>query len=556
MDDVSNPTPVNEGMPTKATRTGGSRAEYAAVLLTGVLLTLAFPLQFWSFAVPPSWQGYTAWIAYAPLIWVGRTLTPRRFAWMTGLASWMMFTATTFWIVVAMVDYGHIPMPIAIAVLSLLSTILASFHALAGFSAARISRMLKLELVWTFPVCLTALEFARNYVLTGFPWSNIAYSQARFLGMIQLADITGIYGLTFLIALTGASLPSLWHSLGPSRRSGSQDHRVLRPVLLALVLVVAARGYGALRISQLEGNDATSRTLKVALLQGNIPQDEKWLAEKSGDILSTYTRLTENALDQGAELVVWPEASVPNLLPAELEYMPEQAFPSRGPGVQHIIGVPTYLPRLGDADPFVMHNSAFLVDPSRRILGRYDKSHLVPFGEYVPLRSLFFFLGPLVQAVGTFLPGEEIAPLTDSLYRYGILVCYEDIFPEIARELGRKGAEILVNVTNDAWYGPTSALQQHLDMAVFRAIENRVPVARAANTGISAFVSPTGAVLAQTKAWEEAVLLLPIQLRPAASPYIALGDAFAWLCVALTLLGLGGPELLKRRKAASAEPQA
>ena len=514
------------------------RQAIVAALATGILLTLAFPLQFWSFAVPPRWQGYSAWLAYAPLIWAGQGVSARRMGLLTGLSGWVYFTATIFWVVVAMVEYGGVPSPLAVLVLGLLALILGSFHAVAGFLAARMKERSGLALAWTFPIALTALELVRNYLFTGFPWSNIAYSQSRFLTLIQIADLTGIYGLTFLVSLAGAGLGNLL--------LGGQGWRRFGPALTALLGLLSCLGYGHLRISTLTAEEPSLPTVKVALLQGNIPQDEKWQSEKAGTILETYRGLTSTVLAQGAQLVVWPEASVPDLMPAQLTELPPEVFPESGPGTVHIIGAPTYLPRASGEEPFVMYNSAFMVDENRQVIGRYDKSHLVPFGEYVPLQSIFFFLGPIVQAVGSFLPGQVIVPLKDprpGSHAFGVLICYEDIFPEIARQLGRGGAELLVNVTNDAWYGPTSALQQHLDMAVFRAIENRTWVARAANTGISAFVTRTGAVAAQTQAWQVATLVRDIPVKAASSPYLVLGDAFA----ALTCLLLLGGCLLPTR---------
>lgn len=204
-----------------------------------------------------------------------------------------------------------------------------------------------------------------------------------------------------------------------------------------------------------------------------------------------------------------------------------------------------YIP--GAPGELTLHNSAFLIESSGKVLGRYDKTHLVPFGEYVPLRGILSFLGPLVEAVGTFEPGTHFMPLSDGHHRLGVVICYEDIFPEIGREQVRNGAQLLLNITNDAWYGPTSALQQHLDMAVFRAIETRRAVARAANTGISAFVAPGGQLIGRTDPWAPAVLIAPIPLLDRLTFYVRYGDVFAWSAVALLVGCLAGlPRRLQR----------
>lgn len=521
--------------------------EVLAALVTGVLLTLAFPLQFWSFAVPSSWQGYTAWVAYAPLLLVSAGASAKRFGLLTALSSLVYFAATIFWVVVAMVEYGNIPLILALGVLLLLAGILSAFHFVGGYAAMWLSRRSRVSLTWIFPVALTIAELARNYAFTGFPWSNVAYSQSRFITLIQCSDLTGLYGLTWMVAAMGAGIGHL----ALTRGQGEKPLPRLLPLAVAMTSLLLALGYGHWRIERIEAREAASPRYKVALLQGNIPQDEKWQAEKASTILDTYRSLTSRVLPEKPDVVVWPEASVPEVWPATMTELPPIAFPDEGPGTLHIIGVPTYLPQpqasssatgagaaASEEASLVMFNSAFMVDERRKVLGRYDKSHLVPFGEYVPLKSLFFFLGPIVQAVGAFQPGTSVLPLKDPRqggHKIGILICYEDIFPEIARSMGRGGAELLVNVTNDAWYGPTSALQQHLDMAVFRAIENRTWVARAANTGISAFVSSTGRVVTQTRPWEEATLVLDVPLTVAASPYNDFGDLFAYALLALLL---------------------
>ncbi|MFM7202516.1 MAG: apolipoprotein N-acyltransferase [Myxococcota bacterium] len=502
-----------------------ARFQWGLALLTGVLLTFAFPLKFWSFEVPAGWQGYAAWVAYAPLLLAACGQTLRRVALLTFVSALLCFTGTIFWVVVAMVEYGGVPFWLSLLALVLLAGLLAAFHAVAGVVAAWVVRGRPAAmLLLSFPLALTLLEWVRNGLFTGFPWSNLAYSQSRFVNLIQLADLTGIYGLTLLLSASGAALA--WGVCAPS---AGMWKRML-PLLGILLLTGGAHQYGTQRLAALDAQP--QQTLPVALLQGNIPQSQKWLESNAQNIVGIYTRLSAQAHAQGAALVVWPEASVPNLLPDNLERLPEPIFSPSGPGVPHIVGVPTYDPLRSEAGEVVMHNSAFLVGSDGFIRGRYDKTHLVPFGEYVPLRELLFFLGPVVQAVGTFEPGARLKPLTDGTYQYGVVICYEDIFPEIARGLAREGAQLLLNITNDAWYGPTSALQQHLDMAIFRAIETRLPVARAANTGISAFVDAGGRTLATTRPWEEAVLTMPLPLASLPSFYVKWGD----VCVGISAL--------------------
>jgi apolipoprotein N-acyltransferase len=255
----------------------------------------------------------------------------------------------------------------------------------------------------------------------------------------------------------------------------------------ALVLFTAAN---LVEKRDVDREIAAAARKKVAVVQGDIPQDEKWDPAFQEKTLKKYLDLSRRALAEGPEIVVWPETALPFYpLESPLWRMLNERLtvPAR---VVLVTGAPHR--ETGPSGPRY-HNSAFAAGPSG-VLGRYDKQHLVPFGEYVPLRRLLFFLSPVVDSIGDFTPGTDGAPLACNGLRIGVLICFETIFPELAAERTRKGADLLVDLTNDAWYGMTSAPWQDLAMAVFRAVECRRAVARAANTGFSGFIDPAGRI--------------------------------------------------------------
>jgi apolipoprotein N-acyltransferase len=523
---------------------GGLGAQVAAVIATGLLVIFAFPMYIGETLLPEALSGYTAWVAFAPLLLVAEGRTSRRIALLFWAAAVIYFSGTLSWLVVTMRDFGHVPTPFAVLALVLLTSFLALFHAAAGYLAGRIQHRWRSSIVWPAALALTTMEFVRNYLFTGFPWSNIAYSQARFLHLIQIAELTGIYGLTFLIVLVGGGVA------GVARWVARGDRRGWLHLAVGLALVGAAWGYGAARIPAVRAEvAATGEPLKVGLLQGNIPMDERWQAAHGDTVGATMANQVHLALGKGAQLIVWPEGSLPSLTQVTAPELPPTAFPPEGPGAKHIIGAITYTAPAAPGQDGSLYNSALLVDPARQIVARYSKSHLVPFGEYLPLPWLLGYLGPLVQQVGAFKQGEVVAPMSDGAHRFGVLICYEDLFPEIGLEMARKGADLLVAITNDTWYGRNMP-RQHLDMAVFRAVETRVWVARAANTGISAFIDPIGEVVERTELYMPAVVVRELRLRPASGPYLALGDAFAYLCT----LGVG-LSLWRRPKQAKLEPE-
>jgi apolipoprotein N-acyltransferase len=300
-------------------------------------------------------------------------------------------------------------------------------------------------------------------------------------------------------------------------------------LLLAAAAVAVAWGYGHWRIQGLEARIRQAPAVTVAVVQGNIPQAEKWEPSFQTATVEKYARLSMGLRDQRPELVVWPETAAPFYFGHDAELSLQVAEAVRRSAASFLIGSPSVTLQAGAP---LFHNSAFLLGPDAEVLGKYDKAHLVPFGEYVPLRRWLPFLGKIVAQVGDFVPGPKGRTLAWGPYRLGVQICYEIIFPGLARAMTLNGADLLVNLTNDAWYGRSSAPFQHFMITVFRAVENRRTLVRAANTGISGFVDPLGRVASATALFEDAAVARSLPMLTERSFYTRWGDVFAGACLA------------------------
>ncbi|KAB0664096.1 apolipoprotein N-acyltransferase [Oryzomonas japonica] len=499
------------------------RTQLAAVLdrpglfaiASGVLIALSFPTAGFSFL---------AWIALIPLLisLEGTTLRQAfRLGFTCGLAAYILIL---YWINIVVTHFGHLPWAVSIPLYLALAAWLALFYGLATL-IARYGEQGRIKLVFTLPVAWVALDFLRSFLLTGFPWAMLGHSQYRILPLIQIADLSGVYGITLLIVLTNVVLYRVLRAV-----SGANVPYPAKSALLLLLLFTATLFYG---FNRLNGEEkSTAPPLRVALIQGNIDQDVKWSPAFQGQTMDIYERLTREAAHGGVDLVVWPESAAPFFFQDEFRQAERIRSLAREINAYVLFGSPAHELRNGTR---TFLNSAFVVAPNGETGARGDKMHLVPFGEYVPLKRLLPFVSKLVVGIGDFSPGEHAAPLDVGRTRAGLLVCYEGIFPELAREYVNNGARILVNITNDAWYGRSSAPYQHFSIAVFRAVETRTPLIRAANTGISAIIDQNGHIRAMSTIFQEEVCTGEIQPGSGDSLYLKIGDAPAWFCAMLTL---------------------
>jgi len=487
-----------------------------ASTLSGLFLACSFPLP--DFTV-------VAWFGLIPLVLVMQH-RPFKSGFIAGL---VFFAATLYWVNIVMTTYGHLPLAVSFVLYLLLSAYLALYWGGATWAACRLKEFRSYPYAMTLPVFWVAMEFLREFLLTGFPWASLGYSQQSWLPVIQSADLFGVYGLSYLIVLCNIafaeSLHAFWRKL--------PWHVARKTVMIAVVLLLLNFAYGLWCLQQ--DLDGRTDSLHTALIQGNIPQDLKWQPGNQLETVKIYRELSLRAKRAGAkDLIVWPEAAMPfyfqdgGLLADSVSGLPSET------GTLLLFGSPAY-----EKDAAVLRylNSAFLLSPSGTLLGRSDKIHLVPFGEYVPLSGFLPFVNKLVVGIGDYSSGT-INPLPIKDHHLGVLVCYEVIFPELAREYVRQGSDLLVNITNDAWFGQSSAPWQHLAMARFRAIENRVWLVRAANTGISALISPAGRIVQQTGLFEAAFTNAEVGLGARPRLYSRMGDLIPGLFLLICVLWL------------------
>jgi apolipoprotein N-acyltransferase len=430
---------------------------------------------------------FFAWVAPALLIGALRDLPPCRAA-LFGLGiTWVAYAAILHWIYVVTVSYGHAHPAIGVLAPIALAAYIAVFGALFGAGHAWFATR-GLASAWSAALLWTALDHLRSFALTGFPWATLGYAQHGNPAMLGLASFTGVYGLSFVSVLGSAALLETFLALRAGRRP---PHAVLG----AFAAVVALHGLGLLA-----PRAAGPESIRIGVIQGNIDQGVKWNAAWIEQTLERYEALSRDAADAGAELVVWPETAVPGGLEVDPVLRARVASLARETGAAFVVGgVGMSLDETGR--PSAYFDSAFHFDANGRLLDRYDKTHLVPFGEYIP-RGLRPFLTAVARGIARVgvEAGEaprvmEVALPDGRSIRLGVPVCYELLFPDLVRRFAADGGQALLGITNDAWYGRTGAPYQFLAITALRAAETGLPVARAANTGVSGFIDGGGEVL-------------------------------------------------------------
>jgi apolipoprotein N-acyltransferase len=465
-----------------------------------------------------------------------RGLAPRRALGVGFVAGWLAHAALLHWAYVVTVTYGHAPVVVGWLAPFGMSLYVAPF--IAGFAwVAALLAQRGLANPFVVAAAWAMFEWLRSWVLTGFTWGGLGYAWHES-PLLSLCEISGVYGLSFAIALAGA--------LAVSPRRWAR-----RGALAALALHLALfAGCRALEKPGSEGGSGVAsarsneRRVRVAALQGNIDQGQKWSAQAFEDTLLAYEDLSRRAADDGAELIVWPETAVPAPLAyADLrDRVAALARELRTPLIVGAVGLD--FDANGRATAY--YDSAFVFSHEGVLLDRYDKTQLVPFGEYLPLRPL---LGRLIRAVATGATQGDVSagerpraidvPLASGeSVRVGIPICYELIFPDLVRRFADDGAELLVGITNDAWYGRTGSPYQFLAMTALRSAETQLPGVRAANTGVSALIRWDGRVQRSTPIFERALVAGELTLRdpPRPTPYARYGDRFAHACTVATVL--------------------
>jgi apolipoprotein N-acyltransferase len=456
-----------------------------------------------------------------------------RSIFLLGVASGVVyFLGALYWVILVMTTYGGLAWPLAALVGLLLVLYLALFVGLFALGLARAVGAFGVAGVWLAPCLWVAAEWLRSTVGGGFPWALLGSSQAAVLPVAQVASVAGVFGLSWLVALVSAAAAAVALSTRTVHRVGA--------VATGVLLLVSA-GAGAMRVA---GGALTraGEVVRVGLVQGNVDQNIKWDPAFREAIVKRYIDLSRQTIGAGAGLVVWPETATPfffELEPARAEPLRRLAMESRTP---FIIGTDEFEPGRTRALDRI-YNAAVLLGPDGRSRGSYRKMQLVPFGEYVPLKRLLFFIGPLVETVGDFSPGAEPVVLDADGRRVSVAICYESVYPWLSRAFVARGSQLLATITNDAWFGRSSAAYQHFEQGALRAIEQGRYVIRAANTGISGAVDPYGRTLARTGLFETTALTVDVRLLNGRTIYSRAGDVIVWLS-----LGASVAPFLRRRR--------
>lgn len=512
---------------------------YSAWLLVG-LSTL---LQVLIFPLPGIYV--LSWVAFAPLIVALlrarptgaleidgevhlRAATPGQ-AFLLGYASGILwFAGTCYWIYDTMHEHGGLSAPWAALALFLFCLYLGLYHGLFGLLvglAAGPGRDNRRALI-SIPFLWVAVELARTRV-TGFPWDLLGTAQVDNISLSRIGTFTGVYGISFEIVLVNVAVAAAF--LVPRKK---------RNTLLLASLAAAA----VLQAGRLVDAPAIAADHAALLVQENIPVDENWTRDTFERTLRQLTDLTVKAANtriiggvpEKLELIVWPESPAPFFSSDPLFRGPvsEMARASRSWVVTGAIGSTSANPN-GAATSQVF-NSAALVSPSGEWTARYDKVHLVPFGEYLPFPWLFSFAGGLTKEVGEFKSGMSRAPLDAGSERLGVFICYESVFPDEVRQFANNGAQVFVNISNDGWYGDSGAYAQHLNQTRMRAIENDRWTLSATDTGVTASIDPYGRTVARIPRKVRGTLAAPYALTSVTTFYTRHGDWFAFLCAIIS----------------------
>lgn len=490
------------------------------------MLALSFP----KFGHPA-----VAFIALTPLYvalsgWSGRPghlrgVTTRR-GFMLGLLTGIVhYAGTVYWTSGTVATFGGLSWFIAVPVAFLLVLYMSLYLALASAAAAVMIRRFGATGLVLAPASWVAAEYARAHILGGFPWIPLGNAVVSLLPIAQVASAFGVYGISWLLALLHALLALAMMTAGRTRMLAAAT---------AVLMLASVSVWGAARLSE---NRLTQvgDPIRIALIQGNVPQEEKWDPTRAAGIFERYLRMTRAVANDGVDFIIWPESATPF-------YFDED--PRSAQRVRDLVSeIKTPLlfgtDEIERGSPPRYFNSAFVLSDAGTTAAVYRKMFLVPFGEYVPFGNLLTFVGPLVDAVSAFSPGQHITMLPVSGHMVSTAICYEVVYPHLIRDGVLLGAELLTTITNDAWYGETSAPWQHFDLARMRAIEQGRYLARAANTGISGIVDPYGRVPLRTSLFETAAPIGEVRFIQEHTVYARIGDVAAQVAVLLTLLGVG-----------------
>jgi len=474
-------------------------------------------------AFPPWNVSVAAWVALAPLLLAlheGGTLSAAGTGFLWGA---LVLWGIGYWVPGGLALYWQQPYWLALLfALGIAVVYMGQYFALFAVAYRRIrARWSPSAVPWIVAALYVTCEFARERLLTGHPWLLLGYALVPHVMFVQIADVGGVYVLSFVLALTSAALVE------------AIVHRDRRPLVGALGAIAAVALYGTFRLSVPLPREPE---VPVMVVQGNVDVGSQWRRDLYGEGLGQYLRLSaDRAAETHPRLIVWPESAVTFFLDEEPTYLGSITRVLRSHGADLVLGGPR---RDGHDERFF--NSAFYVTADGGVVGRYDKVHLLPFAEYFPLRTIHFLRREFGR-IRYFTASDEPALLHTRFGDAATLICFEAIFPEVVRRQTTAGATFMLNLSNDAWFGAGAGADQHLMMVALRAVENRLWVVRGTTTGVSAIIDPYGRITERVPLFTPGTIDGRIVPMSVSTPYKTWGDAFAWLCVVATLCGVLRP---------------
>ena len=501
----------------------------SVLLLSGVAGALAFPTTDWALL---------AWLWLVPAFCCALWRAPRAALGDGWLAGTVFFVVLLRWLDFTFQSYSSIPWPVTWLPITALAAYCGLYVGMVtGVVASLRSRLGAGWALAAAPPLWVAGEWIRGWLMGGFPWGLLGYSQHTALPVIQIAEVGGVYAVSLLLVAVNASIAG-GLVLGPRRAA------VGGGVVVALLALSLGFGWIALSRDFRPGADRARPSVQISVIQPSIEQGQKWDPAYQRETLAIYEGLTRQAAQSKPAAVFWPETAAPIFLRGDPILLSRLMALSREIGVPILVGSVDRLP--GANGKFL--NSAFLLG-DQGITAKYDKIQLVPFGEYVPLAGLIGFVRQWAEFISDFAPGtsQTVFPLPGA--PFGTVICYEVIFPDLFRGFAAGGASFMANITNDAWFGRTSGPWQHLGTLPLRAVENRIAIARAANTGVSALIAPDGRVGPTLPLFERGFLTLSVPLRGRTTLYTRFGNWLVYVCLALSA-GAGAAALMKGRAAA------
>jgi len=497
--------------------------------LTAGLLVLAFPRYDW-------W--ILAWGAMVPLMFALDGQKPWKAFGSGFVCGFLFFSTTLHWFFYLTRWFSWIA---AVGVL-LLFLYLALYFGVFGYCYSKFSRQKPAVKLLALPAVWAVLEFIRAHLFTGFDWASMGHSQYLNTAMIQIADITGVFGVSFLIVMVNVAVKETFTAVF-DKGSGQKLRTCVPIILITVAAIAAAYGYGR---DCLGGGPSGENkgAISVGLVQANIPQDETWDEEYWPKILESHMALTEQIVDEKPDLIIWPESSFPGHLWEDKELF------ARLKGFVRANGIPLLFGSVVIEDGRY-YNSAVLLSGEGNVSEIYRKVHLVPFGEFLPLRKLLPFLADLV-GIGDFAAGGTWtvfqSPESEGAdRRFSVLICFEDTVARLSRRFVKTGARLLVNITNDAWFADTNAPYLHLQSSIFRTVENRRALVRAANTGVSCVIDRWGRISQCARGEKEGVTtntyistarVSKAEFSDETTLYTKFGDVFTYLCFGCILWGI------------------